>query len=132
MTAGQVTVATTAMVQCEEIPVDLRFDAANPLEVVFEFRFGGELRPWVLARQLLHDGLLVGAGEGDVRVERDSDLLVLRLRGFTDSGAKKWVTVCLPARDVELFLFSTLSLVPIGAEEIDMDSLVDALLGGAR
>ncbi|HEX3783860.1 MAG TPA: SsgA family sporulation/cell division regulator [Pseudonocardiaceae bacterium] len=71
--------------ECPAAPVsvELRYDTRDPYAVVAAFRTGktGWVE-WIFARDLLSDGLIVAAGEGDVRIRpsaEDSEVVVVEL-----------------------------------------------------
>lgn len=62
--------------RCPAVPVrvELRYDTRDPYAVVAAFRTGkAGWVEWVFARDLLADGLIAAAGEGDVRIRPSSD-----------------------------------------------------------
>jgi hypothetical protein len=62
--------------RCPAVPVrvELRYDTRDPYAVVAAFRTGkAGWVEWVFARDLLADGLIAAAGEGDVRIRPSTD-----------------------------------------------------------
>ncbi|HEX3778339.1 MAG TPA: SsgA family sporulation/cell division regulator [Pseudonocardiaceae bacterium] len=62
--------------RCPAVPVrvELRYDTRDPYAVVAAFRTGkAGWVEWVFARDLLADGLIAAAGEGDVRIRPSAD-----------------------------------------------------------
>jgi hypothetical protein len=62
--------------RCPAVPVrvELRYDTRDPYAVVAAFRTGkAGWVEWVFARDLLADGLIATAGEGDVRIRPSID-----------------------------------------------------------
>lgn len=62
--------------RCPAVPVrvELRYDTRDPYAVVAAFRTGkAGWVEWVFARDLLADGLIAMAGEGDVRIRPSAD-----------------------------------------------------------
>ena len=55
------------------VKVELRYETLDPYAVVAAFRTGRHLVDWVFARDLLADGLLGEAGDGDVRIRPSAD-----------------------------------------------------------
>src|SRR5207244_1080080 len=56
------------------VTVELRYDTRDPYAVVAAFRTGrAGWVEWVFARDLLADGLIAAAGEGDVRIRPAAD-----------------------------------------------------------
>ena len=84
--------------------------------------------PWVFHRELLLAGISDPAGEGDVHIWPSIDTqgrAVVIIELHSNSGS-----FVAQARTTEVydFLTKTIALVPLGAEEIDVDALVDFLL----
>ncbi|PKW16617.1 SsgA family sporulation/cell division regulator [Saccharopolyspora spinosa] len=51
------------------VGVELRYDSRNPYEIAMKLNVGADGQvDWVIARDLLADGLIAEAGEGDVRI----------------------------------------------------------------
>ncbi|WP_010315108.1 SsgA family sporulation/cell division regulator [Saccharopolyspora spinosa] len=51
------------------VGVELRYDSRNPYEISMKLNVGTDGQvDWVIARDLLADGLIAEAGEGDVRI----------------------------------------------------------------
>ncbi|PKW16656.1 SsgA family sporulation/cell division regulator [Saccharopolyspora spinosa] len=51
------------------VGVELRYDSRNPYEISMKLNVGADGQvDWVIARDLLADGLIAEAGEGDVRI----------------------------------------------------------------
>ena len=109
----------------------LRYDPADPFAVEATFRAADEAISWVIARDLLHDGLLAEAGVGDVRVwpqawhDDDPEMVLIELRS-PDGQA----TLAIDAADLDAFLRRTLDVVPRGCESayLDLDTVIDRLL----
>ena len=62
--------------RCPAVPVrvELRYDTRDPYAVVAAFRTGkAGWVEWVFARDLLADGLIATAGDGDVRIRPSVD-----------------------------------------------------------
>lgn len=128
--------ATAAETPSVPVPVTLLFERADPFAVhmVFTTAPGREVR-WVFARDLLLDGLLQPAGQGDVRVwpspgglaaagsSRDGVFLELS----SPNGHARFEA---SAATVARFLDETLALVPSGTESslVDVDAALAALL----
>lgn len=71
--------------RCPAVPVrvELRYDTRDPYAVVAAFRTGkAGWVEWVFARDLLADGLIAAAGDGDVRIRpsaEDPEVVVVEL-----------------------------------------------------
>src|SRR3954470_10986662 len=114
-------------------PVDLvaslRYDPVDPWAVWFTFRSPGGDVSWGLAREVLLRGLTDPAGQGDVTVwpsidERGRAVVVLEFSSPDGRLVAQAIT-----HEVYRFLTRTLAAVPLGTETMDLDVLVDALLG---
>ncbi|CAM04722.1 sporulation and cell division protein SsgA [Saccharopolyspora erythraea NRRL 2338] len=97
------------------VGVELRFESRNPYEVSLAFSAGsGGHVEWVLARDLLADGLMIDSGEGDVRVGPDaSDPAVIVVSLSSPSGQ---ATFEADAEQLVDFLNRTYDVVPPGKE----------------
>lgn len=108
------------------VQVELRFDTRDPFAVVTAFRTGrAGWVEWVFARDLLADGLLGDAGEGDVRIHPandDPEVVVLELT--SPSGHAVFEA---SAQRLAEFLDTTYDVVLPGQETTWMD--VDDALG---
>lgn len=99
------------------VQVELRYDTRDPFAVVAAFRSGrAGWVEWVFSRDLLADGLLGEAGEGDVRVrpaDDDPEIVVVEL----DSPSGHAVFEASAQRLAE-FLDSTYDVVVPGHETL--------------
>jgi hypothetical protein len=112
-----------------DLPALLAYDPTDPWAV--EVTFGRQSGPvrWLIGRDLLFHGTNEPAGEGDVLVWPSIDeygcaAVVLEL-----SSPNGRLVTQLPTRDLGSFLARTFAVVPQGAEEIDLDLLVESLTG---
>jgi hypothetical protein len=116
-----------------ELPATFGYDAGDPwaVRITFAAGRGGAATPvrWVVGRELLLQGLTDPAGEGDVQLFPSVD---------EDGRAAVVIELCSPdgrlvlqlrTSDLYRFLSRTLAVVPLGTEAIDLDDLVDALVG---
>lgn len=114
-TPRPVTVGTTCR-RCgpdRVLPVTLWWDPAAPHEVGLEFHALGTSVGWVLDRELLASGLILSAGDGDVRVEPFAGDLLLHL------ASPDGTATCLFDGDtIGRFLADTYRQVPLGEEQI--------------
>lgn len=127
---------TAAEMPSVPVPVRLLFERSDPFAVhmVFTIAPGREVR-WVFARDLLLDGLLRPAGEGDVRVWPSPDgttpqcapLDGVFVELSSPSGQARFEA---SATTVARFLDETLEVVPSGTESslVDVDAALAALL----
>ncbi|NYV75546.1 SsgA family sporulation/cell division regulator [Streptomyces sp. UH6] len=113
--------------------VHLRYDVAEPLGVTLSFTADGDRRTrWVLARDLLQEGLYQPSGDGDVRVWPSGGCRCgcsgsIHARILLQS-ATGYALLDLPLEPVQHWLDRTWNLVPDGSEESRLDwSAVDRL-----
>lgn len=114
------------------VPVTLRYEAHDPYAVHATFETGAEEGvSWTFARELLAQGVLRAAGEGDVRVWPSwrSGLDVVYVALASPDGE---ALLEAPAAALVSFLRRTYVVVPVGDESahLDLDSTVEALLAG--
>lgn len=107
----------------EPLPVDaeLVYRPEDPYAVTVEFVVDEDERvTWTFARQLLHEGLVLPTGDGDVRVWPANGFggRVLRLRMSAPSGRAVFE---VRADAVAEFLLATYASVPAGAERQHLD-----------
>jgi hypothetical protein len=114
-----------------ELEAVLRYDADDPYAVHLAFPTGPgrEGIEWMFARQLVADGLVAPAGEGDVRIwpsPEDTDSSVY-LQLSSPSGRALFTT---PRRGLVEFVRRCHGLVPPGGEgvHLDLDAELDMLL----
>ncbi|OLR90540.1 SsgA family sporulation/cell division regulator [Actinokineospora bangkokensis] len=105
------------------------YRAAEPFTVVAAFQTDGDKWvEWVFGRDLLVEGLLGPAGEGDVRLSPDftADRPVLVMEIESPDGH---ALLEMDFGAVEDFLQVTADLVPLGAESdfFDVDALIEEI-----
>ncbi|MET8680377.1 SsgA family sporulation/cell division regulator [Streptomyces sp. NPDC004647] len=112
------------------IPVELRYEAADPYAVRFTFHLPGDAPvTWAFARELLLDGLSTPSGDGDVHIrpisQRPPSDVFIRLQVGAECAAFRAGAAPLVA-----FLNRTDRVVPLGKEEwyADSDGSLDAAL----
>jgi hypothetical protein len=119
-----------------ELPAEFGYDPADPWAVWITFRGASgrsaEHVRWAVGRDLLLRGMTDPAGEGDVMLFPSVD---------ENGRAAVVIELCSPdgrlvtqLRTSELygFLSRTLMTVPLGTESIDLDLLVESLVGGSE
>lgn len=113
------------------VPAVLRYEPADPLAVRISFppeiSLDGAAVEWTFGRELLSEGLLAPAGDGDVRVRPcGPDRTVLELH--VDEGI---AMVQMATPDVRRFLERSYAAVPAGREpgHLDLDGGLADLLG---
>lgn len=108
---------------------NLRYDASDPYAVTATFRADDTEIAWVLARDLLAEGLSAPTGEGDVQVwpGRSEGREVVMVSLSSPDGHAVLEADSLPLRE---FLERTFDTVAPGAEghHIDVDSTIAAIL----
>ena len=121
--------------RCPAVPVrvELRYDTRDPYAVVAAFRTGkAGWVEWVFARDLLADGLIAAAGEGDVRIRPSSDdpeVVVVELN--SPSGHAVFEA---SAQEFADFLDRTYDVVLPGNEHlwVDLDDALAQMIPGER
>jgi hypothetical protein len=113
-----------------DVPATLLYDAADPYAVRITFGGGGAAAgvSWLVARDLLADGLERPAGDGDVRLWPASttpDALFLHLRAPSGEALFELSRAALSA-----FLRGAETVLPRGAEStaLDLDDELALLL----
>lgn len=118
--------------QSVPVAVWFRYDLREPWLITLSFQAArGQFVDWAIQRELLCDGVLMGAGLGDVRIQRGLD------HGGFDHV---WITLSSPSGTADFsFDYRTLvdlierteQAVPLGAEtsQVDIDAELRALLG---
>ncbi|MGB0099123.1 MAG: SsgA family sporulation/cell division regulator, partial [Nocardioides sp.] len=116
-----------------ELPTEFGYDPADPWAVHITFWGGSghssEPVRWAVGRDLLRQGATEPAGDGDVRLFPSIDdigraAVIMELC----SPAGRLVTQ-LPTSDLVEFLDRSFEMVPVGAETVDLDLLVEHLVG---
>lgn len=103
-----------------EVDVRLGYDRADPYAVRLTFHIpGDEPVTWMLARELLLDGISVHSGEGDVVFEpvpgEDPDFPDIRIMLSSPAGT---AVLYSPALPLIAFLGRTDQIVPMGEEQV--------------
>ena len=107
---------------------ELTWHPDDPLVVFVTLTVAGcQTVTWPISRELLADGYIDGcAGPGDVHIERDGRYMILQL-----AAPEGRHVVALPARPVSHVLICSHDQTPIGREPVDVDSVIEQILGGA-
>ena len=112
------------------VPASLHYGADDPYAIHAVFRGGDTDVEWVFARDLLREGLVAPAGDGDVQVRpcecADGRARVLLRLSSPDGNAE----LEADEADVRRFLRRADTLVPPGRESrhLDIDELVARLV----
>ena len=116
-----------------DLPAEFGYDPADPWAVMITFRgaSGRSTEPvrWAVGRDLLMSGITDPAGEGDIQLfpsvdENGRAAVIMELC----SPDGRLVTQ-LRTKELYAFLVKTLMAVPIGTEAIDLDQMVESLVG---
>ncbi|WP_190824813.1 SsgA family sporulation/cell division regulator [Saccharopolyspora pogona] len=111
------------------VGVELRYDSRNPYEVCMKFNVGkaGQV-DWVIARDLLADGLVAEAGEGDVRIRPRLDEPTLVMIALSSPSGQ--ATFEVNADQLADFLNDTYDAVAPGDEHrwMNVDETLSRLL----
>ncbi|KAA2264648.1 SsgA family sporulation/cell division regulator [Solihabitans fulvus] len=103
------------------VPIDarLRYDTEDPYAMGVRFHTGQGVVEWMFARELLADGLIAAAGEGDIRVRPSTEDPELVLVELVTPGGHAVLTAS--AEDLADFLDRSYDLVPPGDEHLWVD-----------
>ena len=107
---------------------ELTWRPDDPLVVLVTLTVAGrQTVTWPISRELLACGYVDGcAGPGDVHIDRAGRHVILQLAAFEGRHV-----VALPAGPVGHVLICSHDQTPIGREPVDVDSVIDQILGGA-
>ena len=115
------------------VPTTLGYRSEDPYAVSLTFHSGSGDVEWVVSRTLLLQGLAAPAGEGDVRVfpSIDEDARAVAVLDFCSPDGR--LVAQADSHELQSFLARTFASVPVGteSEHLDLDGLVEALLGSA-
>lgn len=116
-----------------DVPTTMSFEQSDPYAVTLTFHAGSGAVVWMMARQVLLQGLTSPSGEGDVKVypSIDEDARAVTVLDFCSPNGHLVGQVA--TRAVQEFVAETISVVPVGAESdyLDLDALTEALLSSA-
>lgn len=114
------------------MPCTLTYSLSDPFAVTAAFRHSDGEVVWVFARELLRQGLVDSAGDGDIQVRPIAlggrDLVQLTL---SSPGGR--AVLHAPRDEVASFLLASQDLLPEGDEwrHLNFDSGLSELLGGS-
>jgi hypothetical protein len=109
------------------VQVALRYDTRDPYAIVAAFRTGrAGWVEWVFSRDLLTEGLIDAAGDGDVRI-RPSEGETVEIELSSPSGHATFRAL---AREVSEFLQRTHEVIEPGSEDdwLDLEHALGLLL----
>lgn len=115
-----------------EVSTAFAYDPADPYAVWVTLPWIDGTHRWAIDRSMLSQGLTDPVGEGDVQLwpstdETGSGVVVLDLW-----SPDVHVVAEVSTRELYRFLTRTLTAVPFGSEELDVDLLIDSLLSDAE
>lgn len=116
-----------------EVPTTLAYEQSDPYAITLTFHASSGAVVWMMARQLLVQGLTAPSGEGDIRVypSIDEDARAVTVLDFCSPNGHLIGQVS--TREIQEFVAETLVVVELGAESeyLDIDALAEALLSSA-
>lgn len=108
----------------EPMQVNVRYDSADPWCVALTFVASPPVT-WLVARDLLYEGMDAPAGVGDVRITPGESTVAIRIS--SPDGESRFVCRKFDLLDL---LDSTDAVVPFGTESMDWDTELAALVAG--
>ena len=107
----------------------LCFDPVDPFAVSLRMEYGDQQVVWTFGRDLLANGLYEPTGDGDVHVwpclsTQGAAIVVIELRS---PGGE--ILLQAPSKTVTEFLDEVQRVCPAGTESLDLDGLIERLLG---
>lgn len=112
----------------EQIPVDMGYRKDFPLEVRFRFHDEDGSVEWMMARDLLANGMLRKQGEGDILIDPSDDGVVR----FTLRVLGEQLTIAFFSDDLYRFLVATYTEVPEGHEIPTVSNAIDEFLSNFK
>ncbi|GAB7003907.1 hypothetical protein JCM18899A_13790 [Nocardioides sp. AN3] len=116
------------------VPTTLGFRVDDPYAVALMFHSASADVEWVVARDLLLDGLGAPCGEGDVKAYPSigDDAHAVTILDFCSPDGR--LIAQADSMVLQRFLAGTFELVPAGSESscLDIDGVIAALLGADR
>ena len=114
-----------------DVPTTLGYRIDDPYAVSLTFHAGSGDVVWMMARDVLVQGLASPAGEGDIRVypSIDDEARAVTVLDFCSPDGR--LVGQAGSREVQEFLVRTIAAVPLGQEGdfLDIDLLAETLLG---
>ena len=111
------------------VPAELSYNPSDPYAVTATFRSETDAVAWTFSRDLLDEGLIAPAGEGDVAVwpctDDDGEVVCIAL-----SSPFGQALLEAQRHEVEAFIVRSFNSVPRGTESelLDIDGAIEALL----
>jgi hypothetical protein len=131
LTTTSTTAVQIATVHAEEhhaLVAEYVYDAADPCAVTLVLQSPSGPVHWTFARELLVEGQYEPAGEGDVRVwpclgASGESVVIVELSSPLGEAVLQF-----PTRAVQEFVNSSIDAVPLGQEQVDVDTWLEQLL----
>ena len=123
-----VQIATVETEQDHDLSAEFRFDAADPWAVTMVLSTVAGPVDWTFARELLVEGQYEPTGDGDVHVwpclsPNGEAVVIVEL----DSPSGETL-LQFPTRAIQDFVYASLTAVPLGEEQTDIDAWLGTLL----
>jgi hypothetical protein len=123
-------IASIEAEQDHTLVAEFVFDPADSCAVTLVLQTPSGPVHWTFARELLVEGQYEPAGDGDVHVwpclsSCGEAVVIVELCSPLGETLLQF-----PSRAVQQFVYSSTDVVPMGAEELDVDSWIEALLAG--
>ena len=116
-----------------DVPTTMSYEQGDPYAVTLTFHAASGDVIWMMARELLLQGLTSPAGDGDIRVfpSIDEDASAVTVLDFSSPNGH--LVGQAPTRELQEFVAETIAVVPVGDEGgfLDLDALAEALLNSA-
>jgi hypothetical protein len=131
LTTTSTTAVQIATVHPEEhhaLVAEFVYDAADPCAVTLVLQSPSGPVPWTFARELLVEGQYEPTGDGDVHVWpclSASGEAVVMVELCSPVGE---TMLQFPTRAVQEFVYSSVDAVPLGREQVDVDTWLEKLL----
>jgi hypothetical protein len=125
-----VQIATLEAEQDHTLVAEFVYDPADACAVTLVLQTPSGPVNWTFARDLLLDGQYEPSGDGDVHVwpclsSCGEAVVIVELCSPVGETLLQF-----PSRAVQEFVYSSVSQVPVGAEEVDVDAWLEKLLAG--
>lgn len=123
-----VQIATINSEEDHDLSAEFSFDPRDPWAVTMGLETPSGPVRWTFARDLLVEGQYEPAGDGDVHVwpclsPSGEAVVIVEL----DSPAGETL-LQFPTRAVQDFVYAALETVPLGSEQVDVDSWLEQIL----
>lgn len=118
--------------RAEDVPTTVVYSPADPYAVHATMHVASGPVEWVLSRDLLHDGLSLACGVGDLHVAPGTDDHGVAFVSIELSTPHGHAILLADASELSAFLAGTFRAVPLGCESahIDIDAALASLVAG--